>query len=149
MERVPAPLVGAGQGGGSRHAEPFGAACPNAPAQCDERRAPSLARPPAQAGLGFPVPAPGCPRRVHRRLRLLRGANNRRPPDYGSGGDGATHSTNEEVAHDAARSAALRAMGFDVLRFTNDDVFRNLGGVLETIRLRLAELRPRIDDSAI
>jgi len=40
-------------------------------------------------------------------------------------------------------------MGFDVLRFTNDDVFRNLGGVLETIRLRLAELRPRIDDSAI
>ncbi len=70
-------------------------------------------------------------------------------PGLRSGGDGATHSTNEEVAHDAARSAALRPMGFDVLRFTNDDVFRNLEGVLETIRLRLTELRPRIDNSAI
>ena len=63
--------------------------------------------------------------------------------------DGATHSTDEEIARDAARSAALRALGFDVLRFTNDDVFRNLEGVLETIRVRLAELRPRIDDKAI
>ena len=70
-------------------------------------------------------------------------------PRTTTGGDGATHSTNEEVAHDAARSAALRAMGFDVLRFTNDDVFRNLEGVLATIRLRLAESRPRIGDSTI
>jgi very-short-patch-repair endonuclease len=63
--------------------------------------------------------------------------------------DGATHSTDEEITRDAARSAALRAFGFDVLRFTNDDVFRNLEGVLETIRIRLAELRPRVDDKAI
>ena len=42
--------------------------------------------------------------------------------------DGATHSTHEELARDAARSAALVARGFDVLRFTNDDVFRNLEG---------------------
>jgi very-short-patch-repair endonuclease len=63
--------------------------------------------------------------------------------------DGATHSTNEETARDAGRSAALSAQGFDVLRFTNEDVFRNLDGVLETIWLRLAELRPRIEDSAI
>ncbi len=47
--------------------------------------------------------------------------------------DGATHSTNEEIARDAARSAALVVQGFAVLRFTNDDVFRNLEGVLETI----------------
>jgi len=63
--------------------------------------------------------------------------------------DGATHSTDEEMARDAARSAALTAQGFDVLRFTNDDVRRNLDGVLETIRLRLTELRPRIDESSI
>jgi len=63
--------------------------------------------------------------------------------------DGATHSTNEEIARDAARSAALVALGFDVLRFTNDDVFRNLDGVLETIRMRLAELRPRIGETTI
>ncbi len=62
--------------------------------------------------------------------------------------DGATHSTDEEIACDAARSAALATQGFEILRFTNDDVFRNLEGVLETIRMRLMELRPRIDDSS-
>jgi very-short-patch-repair endonuclease len=63
--------------------------------------------------------------------------------------DGATHSTDEEIGRDAARSAALSAMGFDVLRFTNEDVYRNLDGVLETIRMRLMKLRPRIEGSAI
>ncbi|MFZ0204886.1 MAG: hypothetical protein WAL59_01955 [Roseiarcus sp.] len=29
------------------------------------------------------------------------------------------------------------------MRFTNDEVFHNLDGVVETIRLRLNELRPR------
>ncbi len=61
--------------------------------------------------------------------------------------DGATHSTADEIARGAARSAALAVQGFDVLRFTNEDVYRNLEGVLETIRLRLMELRPRIDES--
>jgi very-short-patch-repair endonuclease len=63
--------------------------------------------------------------------------------------DGATHSADEEIVRDGARSAALAAEGFDILRFTNEDVYRNLDGVLETIRLRLMELRPRIDESAI
>jgi very-short-patch-repair endonuclease len=63
--------------------------------------------------------------------------------------DGATHSTDQEIERDTARSTALRAQGFDVLRFTNADVYRNVEGVLETIRLRLVELRPRIDESAI
>jgi very-short-patch-repair endonuclease len=63
--------------------------------------------------------------------------------------DGATHGTDEEIARDAARSAALAAQGYDVLRFTNDDVFHNLNDVLETIHMRLATLRPRRDDSAI
>jgi very-short-patch-repair endonuclease len=63
--------------------------------------------------------------------------------------DGATHSTDEEIACDAARSAALAAQGFDILRFTNEDVYGNLDGVLQTIRVRLMELRPRIDQSGI
>ncbi len=63
--------------------------------------------------------------------------------------DGATHSTDEEIARDAARSAALAAQGFAILRFTNEDVYGNLDGVLETIRVRLMELRPRTDVSAI
>ena len=61
--------------------------------------------------------------------------------------DGATHSTDEEVERDAARSRALAAQGFAVLRFTNDEAYRNLDGVLETIRLKLIELRPRIEEA--
>jgi very-short-patch-repair endonuclease len=62
--------------------------------------------------------------------------------------DGATHWANEEAAHDTARSAALGAQGFSVLRFSNEDVYRNLDGVLETICMKLTELRPRTEDSA-
>jgi very-short-patch-repair endonuclease len=63
--------------------------------------------------------------------------------------DGATHGTDDEIDRDATRSAALAAQGYDILRFTNDDVFRNLEGVLETIYVRLNVLRPRSDESAI
>ena len=63
--------------------------------------------------------------------------------------DGATHSTDEEIARDAARLAALAAEGFEILHFTNEDVYGNLDGVLETVRVRLIELRPRIDEFAI
>jgi very-short-patch-repair endonuclease len=63
--------------------------------------------------------------------------------------EGATHSTDEEIAYDAARSAAIAAQGFAVLRFANEDVYRKLEGVLETIRMRLMELRPRNEDVAV
>jgi len=59
--------------------------------------------------------------------------------------DGATHSTESEVARDSRRDEILRSNGNSVLRFTNDEVFRNIEGVLETIRLKLRELRPRGD----
>jgi very-short-patch-repair endonuclease len=58
--------------------------------------------------------------------------------------DGATHSTDGEIARDAARAASLSAQGYSILRFTNDDVFHNIDGVLETVRLKLIELRPRL-----
>ncbi len=57
--------------------------------------------------------------------------------------DGATHSNDVEIARDAARSSALAEQGYAILRFTNDEVFRNLDGVLDTIHARLLELRPR------
>jgi very-short-patch-repair endonuclease len=60
--------------------------------------------------------------------------------------DGATHSTDEEIAGDAVQSAALAASAFEILRFTNGDVYQNLDGVLETIWATLIELRPRIED---
>jgi very-short-patch-repair endonuclease len=37
--------------------------------------------------------------------------------------DGATHSTDEELARDAARTTTLAAQGFAILRFTNDRCF--------------------------
>ena len=43
--------------------------------------------------------------------------------------DGATHSTDAEVARDAARTAALSAQGYSVLRFANDEIFHNIDGV--------------------
>jgi very-short-patch-repair endonuclease len=57
--------------------------------------------------------------------------------------DGATHSTEAEIARDAARSSSLAKQGYIILRFTNDEVFCNLDGVLDTIHARLLELRPR------
>jgi len=47
--------------------------------------------------------------------------------------DGATHSTDEELAYDARRTAFLEAAGWRVLRVLNDDVLRNLDDVLEMI----------------
>jgi very-short-patch-repair endonuclease len=63
--------------------------------------------------------------------------------------DGATHSTDAEVVRDAARTRALNARGYDVPRFANDEIFHNFDGVLETIRLKLNELRPRLRDESI
>ncbi len=62
--------------------------------------------------------------------------------------DGATHSSDEEMARDAARSAALAVSGFEIPRFTNGDIYLNLDGVVETIWAKLIELRPRLEDSA-
>jgi very-short-patch-repair endonuclease len=42
-----------------------------------------------------------------------------------------------DVARDAVRDAYLQIQGFEILRFTNADVTRNLQGVLETILSRL------------
>jgi very-short-patch-repair endonuclease len=48
--------------------------------------------------------------------------------------DGATHSTEDEVAHDALRTKFLQRAGWRVLRVTNLDVFDNLNGVWLTIQ---------------
>jgi very-short-patch-repair endonuclease len=53
--------------------------------------------------------------------------------------DGATHSTAAEVAHDHRREGRLRDCGYDILRVRNAEIYGNLDGVLETIRLKLIE----------
>ena len=45
--------------------------------------------------------------------------------------DGATHEYTAE--EDAIRQSFIEGMGYRVVRFTNQDVFENLEGVLETI----------------
>jgi very-short-patch-repair endonuclease len=56
--------------------------------------------------------------------------------------DGATHSTDWEIAYDKRREAKLVEAGNRVIRFANGDVFDNLEGVLEAIRSMLLELKP-------
>ena len=51
--------------------------------------------------------------------------------------DGVTHSEPSEVRRDKARSDALEACGFLVVRVSNPDVYENLEGVLEMIESSL------------
>jgi len=51
--------------------------------------------------------------------------------------DGWTHSTPDEIAHDDARSSHLSSLGYRIIRFHNEEVMKNLEGVLETITLHL------------
>jgi very-short-patch-repair endonuclease len=51
--------------------------------------------------------------------------------------DGGTHSTDHERARDGRRTEALERLGFHVVRVTNTDVYKNLDGVLETVRNEL------------
>ncbi|MDG2535681.1 DUF559 domain-containing protein [Sphingomonas sp. HITSZ_GF] len=50
--------------------------------------------------------------------------------------DGDTHA--DAAQRDAARTAVIAAEGFRVVRFTNDDVMRNLDGVLAVVAAALA-----------
>jgi very-short-patch-repair endonuclease len=47
--------------------------------------------------------------------------------------DGATHSTNEEQAYDARRTAFLEEAGYRVLRIANAEVFQSIESVSNTI----------------
>ena len=53
--------------------------------------------------------------------------------------DGATHSTDEEIAHDRRRTAFLQAEGYRVLRFANAQVYENIAAVIDEIARALAE----------
>ncbi len=47
--------------------------------------------------------------------------------------DGGTHSTEDEVKRDGARSAYLQAQGFRIFRAHNQEIYDNLDGVLDTL----------------
>jgi very-short-patch-repair endonuclease len=54
--------------------------------------------------------------------------------------DGATHCTDEEIARDARRTAFLEARGYRVIRFSNEQVYQNVGAIADEIARVLAEL---------
>jgi very-short-patch-repair endonuclease len=56
--------------------------------------------------------------------------------------DGATHSTDVELAADRRRDEWFARNGFSVLRFANRQVYAEFDGVLEMIRLRVEERFP-------
>ena len=47
--------------------------------------------------------------------------------------DGATHSTDAERAADKARDEYLSARGYRIIRVHNDEVYENLGGLLDSL----------------
>ena len=48
--------------------------------------------------------------------------------------DGGTHDHEDQVRHDVRRTAWLEERGFRVLRFQEEEVRRNIDGVMETLR---------------
>ncbi len=59
--------------------------------------------------------------------------------------DGSIHEARQE--EDAARTARLKELGFDVLRFTNDEVMAELPRVVDTIKATL-DARPNVAHSS-
>ncbi len=57
--------------------------------------------------------------------------------------DGSQHF--DQAAYDNERTDFLEQRGFKVLRFWNNDVFKNTEGVLESIRLIILSLRNEKD----
>jgi very-short-patch-repair endonuclease len=56
--------------------------------------------------------------------------------------DGNQHSLDATIAHDARRTAYLKAQGFSVLRFSNREVMTEINGVLEAIYASLSTPTP-------
>ena len=53
--------------------------------------------------------------------------------------DGVTHSEDSEIAYDNVRTKYLGALGYNVFRCYNAEIYENLDGVLESILLKLQD----------
>ena len=58
--------------------------------------------------------------------------------------DGDTHFQDHAVAYDIARDAMIRGQGYRILRVTNEDVMRNIDGLLTAILSLLDQPPPLI-----
>ncbi|MEA5598966.1 endonuclease domain-containing protein [Rivularia sp. UHCC 0363] len=55
--------------------------------------------------------------------------------------DGESHFMEGAAEYDRERQTYIESFGIKFVRFTNNDVYNNLDGVLETIALKVRELR--------
>ena len=55
--------------------------------------------------------------------------------------DGESHSSEGAAEYDRERQTYIESFGIKFIRFTNNDVYNNLDGVLESIALKVRELR--------
>lgn len=55
--------------------------------------------------------------------------------------DGATHSSDDRVEYDTARTEFLTSQGWRVIRVWNNDIYSNLNGVLQSISQIIYELK--------
>ena len=53
--------------------------------------------------------------------------------------DGGYHSEYEQIEKDEFRTERLNAMGFTVIRFSNEEVIGNILGVINKIKIKLSE----------
>ena len=56
--------------------------------------------------------------------------------------DGSQHNTDQAIAYDNERTAYLQSQGFHVLRFSNNEVMRNMNSVLDTVHAALVRPTP-------
>jgi very-short-patch-repair endonuclease len=61
--------------------------------------------------------------------------------------DGDVHGYDAKARRDQERESALRDMGYDIVRYSNRDVYDNLDGVLEDLRIRCEDLGKNKADS--
>ncbi|AFY54132.1 hypothetical protein Riv7116_1572 [Rivularia sp. PCC 7116] len=55
--------------------------------------------------------------------------------------DGESHFQEGAAEYDRERQSYIESLGIKFIRFTNNDVYNNLGGVLESIAMKVRELR--------
>ena len=55
--------------------------------------------------------------------------------------DGESHFQEDAVEYDRERQIYIESLGIKFIRFTNNDVYENLDGVLESIAMKVRELR--------
>ena len=51
--------------------------------------------------------------------------------------DGDTHTSNDEKVRDNRREIYLQSLGLQVIRYTNEEVLKNLEGVLDDLARRV------------